>query len=134
MAPSAQILTILEYLLFKGGHNSPVQFAHKKSEGVRLVRCGIRMRDTVWYRHRANISLPRPHDGRLGCINPMGSLHHDSKDGCPTVKVRPHYAVRHTAAKCCKAAWQKLRHARSICGRCLGLAVACCSMLCGLKI
>ncbi len=29
---------------------------------------------------------------------------------------------------------QKLRHATSICGRCVGLAAACRSMLCGLKI
>ncbi len=50
------------------------------------------------------------------------------------IKVRPHYAARHTAAKCGKAAWQKLRHTTSICGRCIGLAAACHSMLRGLKI
>ncbi len=50
------------------------------------------------------------------------------------LKVRPHYAARHKAAECGKAAWQKLRHATSICGPCAGLAVACRSMLCGLKI
>ncbi len=50
------------------------------------------------------------------------------------VKVRPHYAARHTAAKCSKAAWQKLRHATSIYGLCVGLAAACRSMLRGLKI
>ncbi len=50
------------------------------------------------------------------------------------LKVRPHYAARHTVAKCGKAARQKLRHATSICGRCVGLAVACRSMLRGLKI
>ncbi len=44
------------------------------------------------------------------------------------LKVRPHYAARHTAAKCGKAAQQKLRHATSICGRCVGLAAACHSM------
>ncbi len=37
------------------------------------------------------------------------------------IKVRPHYAARHTAAKCGKAARQKLRHATSICGRCVGM-------------
>ncbi len=51
-----------------------------------------------------------------------------------SLKVRPHYAARHTAAKCGKATWQKLRHAASICGRCIGLAAACRSMLRGLKI
>ncbi len=51
-----------------------------------------------------------------------------------SLKVRPHYAARHTAAKCSKAAWQKLRHATSICGRCVGLAAACRSMLRSLKI
>ncbi len=49
------------------------------------------------------------------------------------VKVRPHYAAWHTAVKCGKAAGQKLHHATSICGRCVGLAAACHSMLRGLK-
>ncbi len=40
-----------------------------------------------------------------------------------TIKVRPHYAARYTAAKCGKAARQKLRHATSICGRCVGMPV-----------
>ncbi len=53
---------------------------------------------------------------------------------CRILEVRPHYAARHIAAKCSKAAWQKLRHATSICGRCVGLAAACRSMLRGLKI
>ncbi len=53
---------------------------------------------------------------------------------CANVKVRLHYAVRHKAAKCGKTAWQKLRHDTSICGRCVGLAAACRSMLRGLKI
>ncbi len=51
-----------------------------------------------------------------------------------SVKVRPHYATWHTAGKCDKATRQKLRHATSICGCCVGLAVACRSMLHGLKI
>ncbi len=50
------------------------------------------------------------------------------------IKIRPRYVARHTAAKCGKAARQKLRHATSICGRCVGLAAACRSMLRGLKI
>ncbi len=50
------------------------------------------------------------------------------------VKVCPHYAARHTAGKCGKAAWQKLRHATSISGCCIGLTVACRSMQHGLKI
>ncbi len=37
------------------------------------------------------------------------------------IKVRPHYAAQHTAAKCGKAARQKLRHATSICGCCVGM-------------
>ncbi len=37
------------------------------------------------------------------------------------LKVRPHYAARHTAAKCGKAAWQKLCYVTSICGRCVGM-------------
>ncbi len=40
----------------------------------------------------------------------------------------------HTAAKCGKAARQKLRHATSICGCCVGLAAACRLMLRRLKI
>ncbi len=51
-----------------------------------------------------------------------------------TIKVHPHYAAWHTAAKCSKAERQKLRHATNICGRCVGLAAACRSMLRGLKI
>ncbi len=43
-------------------------------------------------------------------------------------------ASMETVAKCFKAARQKLRHATSICGRCVGLAVACRLMLCRLKI
>ncbi len=53
---------------------------------------------------------------------------------CAAVKVRPHYAAQHTAAKCGKATRQKLRHATSICGRCVCLASACRSMLRGIKI
>ncbi len=52
----------------------------------------------------------------------------------PHLKVHPYYAARHTAAKCDKAAWQKLRHATNICGRCVGLAATCRLMLRGLKI
>ncbi len=37
------------------------------------------------------------------------------------LKVRPHYAAQHTAAKCGKAARQKLCRATSICGRCVGM-------------
>ncbi len=37
------------------------------------------------------------------------------------LRVLPHYAMRHTAAKCGKAARQKLRHVTSICGRCVGM-------------
>ncbi len=48
--------------------------------------------------------------------------------------VRPHYATRHTVAKCGKATLQKSCHAASICGRCIGSAVASCSMLHVLKI
>ncbi len=51
-----------------------------------------------------------------------------------SIKVGPHYATRHKAAKCGKAARQKLHHATSICGRCIGFAAACRSMLRGLKI
>ncbi len=51
-----------------------------------------------------------------------------------TLKVCPHYAAWHIAAKCGKAMRQKLRHATSISGRCVGLAAACHSMLRGLKI
>ncbi len=51
-----------------------------------------------------------------------------------TIKVRPHYAAWHKAAKCGKAIRQKLHHATSICGRCVGLATACRSMLHDLKI
>ncbi len=50
------------------------------------------------------------------------------------IKVHPHYAAPHTVAKCGKATWQKLRHATSICGHCVGLPAACRSMLRGLKI
>ncbi len=51
-----------------------------------------------------------------------------------SLKVCPHYATQHTAAKCGKAAWQKLRYATGICGHCVGLAAAYRSMLCSLKI
>ncbi len=50
------------------------------------------------------------------------------------VKVRAHCAARHTAAKCGKAARQKLCHATNIDRHCVGLAAACRSMLRGLKI
>ncbi len=50
------------------------------------------------------------------------------------LKVCPHYAARHTAAKCGKDARQKLCHATSICGRCVDLAAVCRLMLRGLRI
>ncbi len=49
----------------------------------------------------------------------FSNLHRSS--GKKIVKVRPHYAARHTVAKCGKAVRQKLRHATSICGRCVGM-------------
>ncbi len=50
------------------------------------------------------------------------------------LKIHPHYAVWHTATQCSKAAQQKLHHAASICGHCIGSAAACHLMLHGLKI
>ncbi len=57
-----------------------------------------------------------------------------SQEWAQNLQVRPHYATRHTAAKCGKATRQKLRHATSIGGRCVGLAAACHSTLRSLKI
>ncbi len=51
-----------------------------------------------------------------------------------SLKVCPHYAVRHTVTQRGKAVQQKFHHAASIYGHCVGSAAACCLMLCDLKI